>query len=150
EAELSVEKTELDGAVKDIRTSVEKIASLVADLSGFGKPGPRGEQRGNVHKCTRCAVTSVRAAFTGTASVVVDAPELSYVRLDERRIGQVLINLLTNALQSLNPDTVARNLVTLRAFESEGESIVVEVSDTGSGIAPDIQKRLFDPFVTGK
>jgi two-component system, cell cycle sensor histidine kinase and response regulator CckA len=150
EAELSVEKTELDGAVKDIRTSVEKIASLVAELSGFGKPGPRGEQRGNVNKCIRWAVTSVRAAFTGKASVVVDAPELSYVRLDERRIGQVLINLLTNALQSLNPDTVARNLVTLRAFESEGESIVVEVSDTGSGIAPDIQKRLFDPFVTGK
>lgn len=145
------ERVELANAVRDIRVSVEKISSLVSDLSGFGKPGPRGEQRGSVNKCIRWAVTSVRAAFIGKASVVIDAPELPLVRLDERRIGQVLINLLTNALQSLDPETIARNKVTMRACEQEdGASVMIEVADTGAGIPVEIQKHIFDPFVSSK
>lgn len=142
-------KSELDGAVKDIRTSVEKIASLVADLSGFGKPGPRGEQRGDVSKSIRWAVTSVRAAFSGKATIAIEAPELSHVRLDDRRLGQVLINLLTNALQALDPDGGAHHLVSLHAFE-QSEDVVIEVTDTGGGIPREIQTHLFEPFVTGK
>lgn len=142
-------KSELDGVVKDIRTSVEKIASLVSDLSGFGKPGPRGEQRGDVNKSIRWAVTSVRAAFSGKANIVIDAPELPPVRLDDRRLGQVLINLLNNALQAIDPAASVRNVVSLHAFEQSG-AVVIEVRDTGNGIPAEIQQHLFQPFVTGK
>lgn len=146
----SEDTTDFDVAVRDIRTSVERIGSLVADLSGFGKPGQGMEQRADVNKCIRWALTSVRAAFVGKSQITVDAPPIPFVRLDERRVGQVLINLMTNALQALNPENFARNKVTVRAFVGEDANVIIEVSDTGSGIPGELQAHIFDPFVTGK
>jgi two-component system, cell cycle sensor histidine kinase and response regulator CckA len=143
-----VDDAEFEVAVRDIRMSVDKIASLVTDLSGFGRPGPRGEQRGNVNNCIRWALSAVRSAFSGKTNIQVEARELPAVRLDERRIGQILINLLTNALQSLSTGA-AENLVSLRAYQTDG-FVVIEVSDTGGGIPTEVQKHIFEPFVTGR
>ncbi|MDI1478863.1 hybrid sensor histidine kinase/response regulator [Polyangium sp. y55x31] len=67
-----------------------------------------------------------------------DAP--SWVRLDEKRFTQVLLNLLGNAVKFTREGSV-----TLRV-EARGDAFVFRVEDTGPGIAPADLARIFDPF----
>ncbi|MBI4512431.1 MAG: sensor histidine kinase [Deltaproteobacteria bacterium] len=69
-------------------------------------------------------------------------PELPPLRCDRHKLGQILTNLLTNAVKFTN----AGGLVTLRAQPGDGQMVAVEVSDTGIGIAPSRVAELFDKF----
>ncbi|MCX6903832.1 MAG: ATP-binding protein, partial [Verrucomicrobia bacterium] len=80
---------------------------------------------------------------------VVDAP----VRIDAHQIQQVLINLIQNAAESIEHSGV----VTLRARTGHERlhgqltpAVIFEVQDTGKGIPPEVQARLFDPFFSTK
>jgi two-component system sensor kinase FixL len=59
-----------------------------------------------------------------------------------------LINLLRNALEAMHSSDRREILIT--TGPAEEHMILVSVSDTGTGIAPDICARLFQPFVTTK
>jgi two-component system sensor histidine kinase AtoS len=66
---------------------------------------------------------------------------------------QVLINLIRNAAESLN----GKGVITLRARSSflpfaakRSPAVAIDVEDNGTGIPPEVQRRLFDPFFTTK
>src|SRR4029077_11791502 len=59
-----------------------------------------------------------------------------------------LLNLMRNAVEAMQ-DSPTRELV-LKAAPAESDMVRVSVSDTGSGIAPDVLSQLFQPFVTTK
>jgi signal transduction histidine kinase/ActR/RegA family two-component response regulator len=65
----------------------------------------------------------------------------TYVRADAQRLRQVLLNLLSNAVKYNRPD----GKVTMRTTAHVGR-VTIEVADTGIGIAPSLQARLFQPF----
>jgi CheY-like chemotaxis protein/anti-sigma regulatory factor (Ser/Thr protein kinase) len=69
--------------------------------------------------------------------------------LDERRIRQVLINLLNNAVKFTDVGGSVTLAVTLVSGEAYGESsfLRISVQDTGIGIAPENIKKLFQPFI---
>ncbi len=72
-------------------------------------------------------------------------PALPSVMVDRHMIEQVLMNLILNAVQAMKNGGV----LTIRTAVSEGVCLV-EVRDTGSGIAPSVLPRIFDPFFTTK
>ena len=75
------------------------------------------------------------------------------VRIDSQQIKQVLINLVQNAAESIGRDgsiTLGVRLDTKRLAERTTEVVILEVADTGKGISPDVEKRLFDPFFSTK
>ncbi|MUM77883.1 PAS domain-containing protein [Pseudodesulfovibrio sp. F-1] len=75
------------------------------------------------------------------------AEDLPFIFADEPRLKQVMLNLVTNAMDALDG---MEGVITVRT-RLEGETMVVmEVEDTGTGIAPAIMDRLFDPFFTTK
>jgi len=63
-------------------------------------------------------------------------------------VQQVILNLMRNAIEAME-DSPRREL-TLSTMPGEDGMVVIEVSDTGSGIAPEIGAQLFQPFVTSK
>src|SRR5690606_14867272 len=71
-----------------------------------------------------------------------DAPA---IQGDPVQLGQVLLNLLINAAQAIEPGCPAKNRVRLRVGAREGRALI-EVSDTGRGIPPELLPRIFDPF----
>jgi len=77
----------------------------------------------------------------------VDAEEDLVARGDSVLLRQVLIGLLTNAFKNTPPP----GAVTLRARRSgdEGDEILIEVNDTGTGIEPDEVDRVFERFYRG-
>lgn len=72
-------------------------------------------------------------------------PGLGPVRCDRARILQVLVNLLRNAMQSMEaPQTIQVELARTAA------GVAIAVQDEGPGVAPEIATRLFDPFESTK
>src|SRR5690606_13957234 len=68
---------------------------------------------------------------------------------NEARLGQVFLNLIVNAAQSMPTTDVERNELEVTT-RLDNERIVVEIRDNGSGIPPHILPRIFDPFFTTK
>ena len=85
--------------------------------------------------------------------LVVEAnPEL-FIRADSGHLKQVLINLVRNAAEAIE----GTGTVTLRGHAARAclggqdtDAVVLEVADTGKGISPEAEKRLFDPFFSTK
>ena len=69
----------------------------------------------------------------------------SLVRGDESDLREVLVNMVFNAVDAMP----AGGTLTLATRET-GEHVVVSVSDTGSGMTPEVRSRIFDPFFTTK
>ena len=76
-----------------------------------------------------------------------DAPDTLVVVGDRTRFGQVLLNLLTNAIKFTSHGSVALDIRTARPDDRGRLPITVTVTDTGIGIPQDVQQRLFQPFV---
>ena len=72
-------------------------------------------------------------------------PRLGELVTDPGLLRQIVVNLLSNALDAVNGD----GRVTVAA-KPAGEDVLITVSDTGHGIAPDDLRRIFEPFYTTK
>ncbi|MFZ0040449.1 MAG: HAMP domain-containing sensor histidine kinase [Solirubrobacteraceae bacterium] len=88
-------------------------------------------------------VTSLRPLFQERGvQVELEVAELGAVALDPARLRQVMLNYLSNAIRFTEPG----GRVTVRLAHEAG-GVRLEVSDTGIGIAPEDQERVFDEFV---
>src|SRR4029077_1917362 len=65
-------------------------------------------------------------------------------------LTQVFINLLVNAAHAIPAGRSDDNRITVRTHTDEHGRAVVEIEDTGQGMPPEIQARVFDPFYTTK
>jgi two-component system sensor kinase FixL len=75
--------------------------------------------------------------------------EADLVLADRIQIQQVLLNLIRNAIEAMQDAPRRELVVATAAFENDG-MVEISVSDTGTGIAPEIAEQLFQPFVTTK
>jgi signal transduction histidine kinase len=85
---------------------------------------------------------SLRAKVPLTSDIPGDLPRLC---ADQRRVKQILLNLLTNAIKFTPPE----GSVVLEAGLNEGGGIAIEIRDTGVGIAPEKIPQVLEPFGQG-
>ena len=76
---------------------------------------------------------------------IIAAPDLPPLKADPGHLTQVLLNLMLNGLQAMPQG----GTLTLEAKTSNG-NFLIAVTDTGSGITPENQRRIFDPYFTTK
>jgi signal transduction histidine kinase len=91
------------------------------------------------------AMVRERAAQHGISVTAQVADDVDTVDTDELRFKQVVLNLLANAVK-FTPDG---GRVSMRAVRA-GAELVVEVCDTGIGVAPEDQERIFESFQQGR
>ena len=94
-------------------------------------------------------VLEPEARMHGVTVRVEDGEVLPPVQGNAIQIEQVLVNLMLNGVQAVATDDCAHREVVVAATRS-GNTIEVEVSDSGRGIAADMTDRLFSPFATTK
>jgi len=76
-------------------------------------------------------------------------PAAPLVLADRIQVQQVLLNLIRNAIEAMQ-DAPRRELIVATQAMSNESLVEVSVSDTGTGIAPELAEQLFQPFITTK
>jgi signal transduction histidine kinase len=69
---------------------------------------------------------------------------------DDVQLQQVILNLLINAMESFDSEPVMPLTITIKTARGNSGQVIISVSDTGTGIDPEISHRLFVPFFTTK
>jgi len=134
-----------------IPAEVERIDSLTQQLLDLSNPRRHHLERVSLHTIMQetsdlmlTRAQEARVVLTSQLNATADI-----IWADASAMRQVLINLLINAFQALEPQEGERH-VQLRSRNSPNGSIILEVSDNGPGIPVEQRARLFHPFVSTK
>ena len=85
------------------------------------------------------------------AAVTLDlSDDLPLLWADPHQLRQVLVNLITNAHHAVRESSMPRRISIASRFDPEKFMLRLEVSDSGPGIAPEVESRIFEPFFTTK
>lgn len=126
---------------------VDRLNALVEDLLDFARLEagrvPLNLQPVDIGEAIRIGADRLRPQIErARLDLHIDiAPDLPEIEVDTKRIEQVMINLVHNAIKFTPPD----GAITVRVYQRKG-NIVTEVQDTGVGIPHDEQARLFERF----
>jgi PAS domain S-box-containing protein len=135
---------------ESIMRHVFRIKKIVHGLRNFTRDSsqdPFQETRTKVIIEDTIVLCQDRFRSHGITLSVADVPDELVVECRPTQLMEVLVNLLNNALHAVEEGTARNVAVTV---EDVGESIVVDVTDSGPGVDPSIEERLFEPLVTTK
>ena len=142
-------REEIPELLDEIIGGAERIRAIVSELRDYSRRAEPTEMGPvDVNEVVRAALTLLaNPVKKGTRHFdVVYGDDLPEAQGNARRLEQVVINLILNALQSL-PDP-ERGVRVATRFDPERRHVVVEVRDEGSGIAPEALAHIRDPFYT--
>ena len=127
-----------------------RAGQIIKRLREFVARGESERQVENLPKLIQeaGALALVGAKETGVRVNFDFDPRAGLVLADKVQIQQVLLNLIRNGIEALQD--VRRREMTIASRRLDGETVQIDVADTGPGIAPEIAAQLFRPFVTSK
>ena len=129
---------------------LQRIGAIMRDLRSVARDDDDVSIAVDVNRVLDSSLRVAQHEVESRARVVRDYAELPLVRVAESRLAQVFVNLIVNAAQSMTHGGVPDNELRLSTRTGDEGFVVVDIADTGTGIAPDLVDRVFEPFVTTK
>jgi two-component system sensor kinase FixL len=142
---------ELRAILADIRKDSQRAGEVIDQMRAFIRQREPERRHLDLNLLVSDVLTLLRpdAEKRGVRLALETDPALPPVHGDRVQLQQVLLNLLLNAVDTLNDNPPSRRLVTVRA-RAVGATVEVSVSDSGPGIPADRLPRIFEPFYTSK
>ncbi len=148
--------------IRRMRSETERIHRVIRDLLDFARPEGILTAGGDGRASADDAPADVRAVVDDVIALVRPQKLLHQVNVDidvegpvrvalaAPRLTQVLLNLVLNAAASITATKRGHGHIVVRARSIDRERIRIAVEDDGTGIAPTVRDRLFEPFATTK
>jgi two-component system sensor kinase FixL len=149
---LAMPQPNLERARQAMHRAVEQTqrsGDIIRRLRAFVTRGEVARQPESIAQLVEeaSALALVGAKERGVKVMISLASELPQASVDRVQIQQVLLNLIRNAMEAMDASKVRELTV---AAAGSADYVQISVSDTGSGVPPEIATRLFQPFVTTK
>src|SRR6266850_963676 len=137
---------DLDSIIADCREGSERICDVVKNLRLFSRLDEAEIKEIDIHSGIDSTVRLLSRYFSsGRISVCRNYADLPLINCYAGQLNQVWMNLLVNAAQAVSNRGEVRISTRL-----DDDSVIVAISDNGSGIPEDQLSRIFDPFFTTK
>jgi signal transduction histidine kinase len=129
-----------------LRRQIATTEQIVTNLLGFARAKPPLRQA--IHPEALVEEQLARVAVPPSIRVERQLEcDLPAVSADPVQVGQVLVNVLTNAVQAMEE---GGGVMTVRATRGENGTVRITVQDTGSGVPAELADRIFEPLFTTK
>lgn len=145
EAELEYILSDLTGLISESIEGSERVCQIVANLRDFSHVDNPDVREADVNELIEKTILVARNVLKYKADVVREYGDVPPLPCYGGRLSQVFLNLLINAAQAIEN----HGAITVRTAHHDG-MIVIEVADTGCGIAPENLTRIFESFFTTK
>jgi len=147
--------------VEEIKRAASRAASLTRQLLAFSRRQVLQPKILDLNTVVRATENMLRRVIGEDINLITDlAKDLGLVKADPGQLDQVILNLAVNSRDAMprggNLAIATRNArieastVGVESIMPPGRYIVLSVSDTGTGMSPEIQRHLFEPFYTTK
>lgn len=137
-----------------IQESVVKGGDLVRRLSIFTNDAPLSREVVGPNDLVKDAATLLRRTLEESVEVRLSLDKQAWsTETDAGALNSALISLAANARDAMMPDGGTLTLETgntVLTGAGGGEYVMIAVSDTGIGMAPEVKERIFDPYFTTK
>jgi two-component system NtrC family sensor kinase len=143
--ELSYLRKDLPTLFDETVDGIKRVSGIVRDLKDFSHIDAADWGPADLHAGIDSTLNILRHETRDKVDIIKDYGTLPPVNCAPAQINQVIMNLVVNAVQA----TPELGIITLRT-RCVGDTVLIEVEDTGQGIAPEHLKRVFEPFFTTK
>ena len=148
--------------IKNIQSAANRAAGLVAGLLSFSRKQTQQVTVVDVGDVVSEMMPVLKTQVGEKIDLKIQAErDLWYVRADSNQLYQVILNLVRNARDAMPnggkltiktrnvPERESQKMTDLPGF-THGEYVLIEVADTGTGMAPEVMEKIFEPFFTTK
>jgi len=152
--------------IEAILNASQQASELIQHLLAYAGTGETFKKIQNLEKIINevTAILGIETRQSVTLSIELEE-DIPPIMADGAQLRQLLLNLLTNALDAIesrpgrinlrlrvaqSDDPLFSELSPLDSSTTSQDYLLLEVEDTGCGIPPDIRKRIFDPFFSTK
>ncbi|MCA1697130.1 MAG: GHKL domain-containing protein, partial [Actinobacteria bacterium] len=130
----------------DIKESTRRVSNLVSTVKSYSQLDRASVQTIDVTEGIESTLVILGEKLRDGITVVRDySSDLSQIEAIPGELNQVWTNLIDNAIDAMD----GRGTLRL-STRTEGDSVTVEIADTGPGIPAEVQARAFEPFFTTK
>lgn len=150
QSERPIRFQEIAEELSDARAAAERIRVIVRDLKLFSRSDEEQKAAVDIQHAVDSSLRMAWNEIRHRAQLVKKYLPVASVDANESRLGQVFLNLIINAAQSIPEGQAMSNEIRVAIFPAPDGRVVVEISDTGSGMPPEVLKHLFMPFFTTK
>jgi PAS domain S-box-containing protein len=150
---------DLDYVVENLPSSLDRalegldrISAIVRSMKEFAHPDRREKAAVDLNRAVTSTLTIARHEYKYVADAATDLGELPPVLCYAGELNQVILNLVVNSAHAIAEkvgDSGERGTIRVATW-CEDDHVVLEISDTGTGIPDEIRERIFDPFFTTK
>ncbi len=138
-------REDLKDLLSESREGIERVKTIISAMKDFSHIEEEEFKQADLHRGIETTLNVVNNELKYKAEVVRDFGELPHVECIASQINQVIMNLLVNAAHAIEDF----GKITIRT-RHQGDTVTLEVEDTGKGIASEHLNRIFEPFFTTK
>jgi len=135
--------------MKTVLDETKRIKHIVQNLLDFSKPKEKDFKIADINRVIHNSNKLVQNMLhvSGIESKMDLQEDIPDVFIDEHKIQEVLVNLVTNGMQAMSPG----GIISFKTRYKKGEEyITMKIHDTGKGITPEFLTNIFDPFFSTK
>ncbi len=136
----------LDVMLRAIRIGAERTVEIVKGLRAFSRIEDKEFTPTDLHENIDDTLLLLNHKVKNRIEVVKKYGQLPLVQCNPGRLNQVFMNILANAIHSIDE----RGKITIETKKVNGNEIRISFSDTGSGMDEHTKNKIFDPFFTTK
>ncbi|WP_224369166.1 hybrid sensor histidine kinase/response regulator [Hyalangium versicolor] len=141
---------ELREVLAETQEGIQRVRSIAQGVKSFARADEKHTGPVDVQRAIEGALRLVRKELQYRAQLDRELESVPAILGNEGRLGQVVVNLLVNALQAFPQNDPSRNRVRIATRVDGTGNVVIEVEDNGPGMTPEVRQHLFDPFFTTK
>ena len=153
EADIDFEflREEIPQALDRAVDGIERVAKIVRAMKTFAHPGSIDTTQADINEAIETTVAVAQHELRYVADVELELGEVPSFNCHIGDLNQVFLNLLLNAAHAIEAAQTDGERGTIRIrTQMDGDHLVIEFEDDGTGIEPEVQERMFEPFFTTK
>lgn len=149
-ADLDFLREELPDAVGQSSDGVKQVSNIVLAMKEFAHPTSKEKTAVDLNRVVERSLVVCRNEWKHAAEMdLVLADNLPKVFGHEGELNQIVLNLVVNAAHAIKAKDAGTGTITV-GTRADGDSVYLDVADTGTGIPETVRQKIFEPFFTTK